>query len=429
MRAGLVHALVLACMATLGSACHRADPPARDEPAPISEAANTSAPGADQTIQEPTLAANGFRPLTEDQRATAQAALRAQLDAGHAAVQANDHATGIARLQQAAAINPIHAETLAELGAAYVSANELEAAAQMFDKALHHAKDPQTRAVILDQLGRVAEARGDVSLATEHYTHSLGLQHSDALAARLASLTGGIEVISHSECSWIPRGPAPLHLCHAYVQTLEHEEHPPTCAYERTRPAAPGESSAATIYDLELDADAKVAVFSYLDHDRSIEIFVLNAVLAGIWSTTELTWVDHGEVTYADETLADLELRTEQLAPGGLPELVIEWTVHGHGEDLLDATEAVWSADRLGVLMLHRGTPRWLIGLTRASTYSYGEIGGEDPEPRVRSIELEWLTKTGEIELRAGEHEPSAPIGRFALGGHPQLCPAENERL
>ncbi|KIG18852.1 INTEGRAL MEMBRANE PROTEIN (Rhomboid family) [Enhygromyxa salina] len=426
MRASLGSACVVS-LAILAAACGGSEPPPHERAAAATRAdANPpTTPTANAPAAPRSPATNRFTPPTAKQLERSKLALQGHLDAGRAAIAAQDPPTGIAQLQAAAAINPTQPTISRELGWAQLEAGQLDQAQATLDRALHHATDLHTRAAIEFELGRVAEARADIPVATEHYTKSLELRPNELVAARLTTLTGGTEVISHSECGWIDHGPAPAHLCPAYLRTLAPGDPPPTCAYEHS---AAGESGPVTVYDLELDGASKVAVFSYLEHGAggSREIFVLNAVLDQRWYTSELTWVDHPEVGYADENLADLQLRTEQLAPGGLPELVIEWSVQGHAIDPGANIETTWSVDRLGVLMLQSGTPRWLIGLTRAAKTRSATIAGDGPpELRTRSVELEWLTKTGQVELRAGDHEPSAPIGTFALGAAPQLCPAE----
>ncbi|WP_146158017.1 hypothetical protein [Enhygromyxa salina] len=439
MRASTVRAAVVVSLTTCaasGAGCGGSTVPEREQAAPAdraaavseSQALDSSAPAPSPVAEA--LAPNSFEPLSDDQLARAHAAVETHLNAGRAAIEAIDLATGIGQLQAAAAISPTDATILRALGWAHFDAHQLAEAEHVLDRALHHARDPDTRAAVLYELGRVAEARADVPVASERYTDSLAIRPDESVAARLVALTGGTEVISHTACGWTRHGPAPAQLCPAYLRTREPGRAASACAYETTRAVAgprARESGAATVDDLELDGGVEISVFSYLEPGLggAREIFVLNAVLDGVWYSGELTWVDHPGASYADEALAKLQLRTEQLAPGGLPELVIEWSVQGRAIDPGAEVELSWSVDRLGVLMLQSGSPRWLIGLNRASTASIATIGGEAADLSSTGLEIEWLPKTGEVELRAATNQSSAPARRYALGAAPQLCPAE----
>ena len=68
---------------------------------------------------------------------------------------------------------------------------------------------------------------------------------------------------------------------------------------------------------------------------------------------------------------------------------------------------------------------RWLLGLRTRSTHARGPIGGELGKPSETSVALEYDTKTGQLEVVRTPMDPSARVGKFALGTYPLLCPYE----
>ena len=374
----------------------------------------------------PKFAPNSFA-ADRTELTDASAELQTKLEAGRAALAAEDLQRALAELGAAAVLDPVNPELLTQLGATALRAGRLPEARHHLSRALRHAETPTQRGELLALLGRVAEARGDRMRASELYVHSLALAPNELIRHQLAALTGGAEVISNSACGWREQGPAPARLCPAYLETLgpvEAGEAARRCALE------PSEDGASTPGTLELDAETKLATFSYHDPTRAIEVIVLNALIGESWYSHELSWLDHPEARYADENLGALELRAEQLAPGGPLEVVVEWSIEGRAVELgaAELTQRDHELDYLAVLMLHRGKPDWLIGLSTSRTLRSGAFASPTIEQQRESVSLEWLTKTGEVEIGEGEDPPSAPTGRHGLGAYSQLCAAELER-
>jgi tetratricopeptide (TPR) repeat protein len=327
-----------------------------------------------------------------------------------AARQSTDPAARITALARAVSLSPFDPQLLAELGRAHADAGRLSEAVLSFELALRHADDVQTRAEMLAALGTAVEAIGDRTRAAELYQFSVALQPSDRAAALLAALTGGVEVLSHQTCAWTRHGPPPNQLCPAYVQARGAS--PSTCAYAHPT--------------LELDADTKVAIFSHLDPSTAIEVFVVNAIIGGVWYSSPLTWVSHPEAAHADESLARLDLHLEQLAPDRKPQVVIEWQLERRSVNPVQNTLVTRMTSNLAVLSVSALDPRWWLGLRTASSHHEQPVGdSSEPTTVETSVALTWMPESGELELLRTKHPPSATLGKFALGTGPILCPGE----
>lgn len=385
------------------------------EPTPTRSNADSPAERADLP-SPPQPPANTFVAPNADELATLATAL-----AGHltAAREATDAAARSAALERAVQIVPFDANTLAERGRAEVDAGHLTDAVLSFELALRNADNVADtdnvahvtlRAALLVELGAAVEVMGNRTRAAELYQSSMALHPNELAAARLAALTGGVEVVSHDACAWTQHGPAPAELCPAYVQARGAP--PNTCAYVHPT--------------LELDADTKVAVFSHLDPGTAIEVFVVNAIIAGVWYSSPLTWVSHPEAAHADENVAQLDMRLEQLAPDRKPQVVLEWTLEQRSVDPAKDTLVTHTSTNLGVLSVSTPDPRWWLGLRTASSHSERLVSdSSEPKPTQTSVALTWMPKSGEFELLRTEHAPSATLGKFALGTYRVLCPSE----
>jgi hypothetical protein len=332
--------------------------------------------------------------------------------AGHlaAAREAKDPIVRSAALERAADIDPFDAATLAELGRAYIESDRLVEAARSFELAVRHADEGPLRAALLTELGAVLEGLGERSRAAELHQRSVALHPTELATARLAGLTGGVEVISHDTCVWTRHGAVPVDLCPAYVQARDAP--PSTCAYVHP--------------PLVLDADTKVAIFSHLDPSTAIEVYVVNAIIGGVWYSSPLTWVSHPEVEHADESVARLDMRLEQLAPDRKPQVVIEWELERRAVDLGNQEIETRTSTHLAVLAVSSADPRWWLGVRTGSSLSEQPMGeSAEPKRTQTSVSLSWMPKTGEFELLRTEHSPSATLGKFALGTYPLLCPSE----
>jgi hypothetical protein len=362
---------------------------------------DTTASSSNQQPSEgpPAPPANTFAPPDAAELDALAAAL-----AGHlgAAREAQDPAIRSAALERAVGIDPFDAVTLAELGRAYVETGRLLDAARTFELAVRDADEVPLRASLLLELGAVVEALGERSRAAELYQRSVAVHPTELATARLAALTGGVEVLSHDACAWTRHGAPPAELCPAYVQA--RDALPSTCVYVHP--------------PLVLDADTEVAVFSHLDPSTAIEVYVINAIIGGVWYSSPLTWVRHPEVEHADESVRRLDMRLEQLAPDRKPQVVIEWEIERRAIDPSSGMIESRTSTHLAVLALSSADPRWWLGLRTMSESS-------GPTPTQTSVSLTWSPDTGEFELLRTEHSPSATLGKFALGTYPLLCPSE----
>lgn len=398
----LTHAS-LACSLALVSACNRA-------PKGTSETGSSNSADTASEPQTPRPPANTFVSPSEDQLTALSNELANHLAAAR---EATDPTTQIAALERALAIHPFDAATLAELGKAQTSIGQVFEAAHAFELALRHADDTSQRAAMLLELGIVTESLGNSTRAAELYNASVSLDPTnEAAAARLTAITAGVEVLSHSNCGWTRHGPAAPELCPAYVQARDAS--PSTCVY--THPP------------LALDDGTRVELFSHRDPAAAIELYVINVIQDGLWYSAPLTWVSHPAAEHADENVAQLELRFEQLAPEPKPQVLIEWQLERRFVDPLSKQVETRTTSNLGVLSVGWDEPRWWLGLRTGSSRSVSTHGHEgEPTVTRTSVDVKWLTKTGDFELRT-EHSPSGTLGKsgkFALGAYELLCPAE----
>lgn len=109
---------------------------------------------------------------------------------GRKLARAKDWPGAAKAFERAVATAPDDVHALADLGWSAFQAGDLARAEQVNKRALAHAKDPKTRAPILYNIGRVAEARGDKDAAKKAYTESLALRDNAEVKSRLASLGG-----------------------------------------------------------------------------------------------------------------------------------------------------------------------------------------------------------------------------------------------
>lgn len=367
---------------------------------------DTAAKQPEPEPKSPQPPANTFVAPTADALATLETTLSGHLASAR---QTTDPLARIAALEQAVALDPFDAATLAELAHAYAGAGKIPEAAHSFELALRYSDDVPQRATFLLELGSLAELLGNPSRAAELYNSSVTLHATESAAARLAAVTGGVEVISHSSCMWTQHGPAPQELCPEWVKA--RDQSPSTCAYEH----AP----------LTIDADTRVELFSQLDPSTAVEVFVVNAILDGIWYSSLLTWVSHPAAEHADENVAALDMRFEEVAPGP-PEILFEWKIERRAVDPITKLVETRTTTNLGVLSMASLEPRWWLGLRTASSRSARQLGDDhDGTPTQTSVEVKWEPKLGNFELLRTEHSPSATLGKFPLGSYPLLCPSE----
>jgi len=423
--------------------------PADSKPAPA-EAGEAKPAPAEAGEAKPSPEPNAFKPPTREQAAESKRSLQAHLAAGRKAVKAKDYATGITELEAAVAITPFHGKSLGELGWAYFNAGKLDEAQDRLERALKYADNAGSRGAIFYNLGRVAEAKGDNTLAIELYTRSLAVRPNDTVSARLISLGGTppapdavlATAPTHSTCTFERKGAPPANLCWAKLIELGQDIHDPSadehfkCEYGHTVIDSAGGAVAAggeaTAYDLTLDGGkVQATVYSYLDYEMFEEIFILALVVDGVLYTAPLLSLSHPGVGYADENLNSLSLRAEDLIAGGRPEIVLEWAIQGHDMDPGIEEETLWSSEHLAVVSVD-GPPQWLAALTTMHESSFGPMGswaGEFIEPSPppteitrRAVNLSWAN--GELTV-AANGEASAPVGSFAIGEYPLRCANE----
>ena len=110
------------------------------------------------------------------------------LNEGRKLVKDGDLPGGIAKYEALLKIDPHYGPALGELGWAEFKAGELDDASAHTLRALAVATEDNKRGMLLYNLGRVAEARGDTEAAIGYYQTSLAYRANDTVAARLAAL-------------------------------------------------------------------------------------------------------------------------------------------------------------------------------------------------------------------------------------------------
>jgi tetratricopeptide (TPR) repeat protein len=363
---------------------------------------------------QPSLRPSAFVRPPADVRTQLHAQLIAHVQTGRAALASGDMQRAATALEQAAKLDPLAIQTLSELGTAYFELGRFADAERVRSTALHFAGPaPSERAALLFRLGNAVELGGDRQWASELYTRSLELAPAPEVSDALVGLTGGVEVVGHVHCGWTKHGEPQAQPCRSYLR-LNGWEATHRCAYD---PPA-GDA-------LELGDGRRVFVFSYLEPSGERELLVANVIAVGQWFSAPLAWIAHPSATHVDENLATLELRAEDLARGGMPEVVIEWEVEGRGLALEQQREHSWRVRDQAVLHAAGHEPRWLLGVRLHASQQTGPIDGPLAPAREASVALKIEPKTGELEVVRTEHEPSARLGEFALGSYPLLCPIE----
>lgn len=172
---------VPALLLPLLSACSKTEPPqAADAGAPVTSVA------APASASPKANARDAGATLTAQQRATV---LR-ELKEGRRLSRAKDWPGAIKAFERALAVSPDDARVLADLGWVAFQANDLARADSANKRALANAKEPQLRAPILYNVGRVAEAKGEKDVAKKAYTESLALRENAEVKKRLDGLGG-----------------------------------------------------------------------------------------------------------------------------------------------------------------------------------------------------------------------------------------------
>ena len=110
------------------------------------------------------------------------------LNEGRKLVKAGDFAGGIAKYEALLAIDPHYGPALGELGWAEFNAEKYDDAQAHTQRALAETDDANKRGMLLYNLGRIAEARGQSEAALGHYQASLAARPNDVVAKRLAEL-------------------------------------------------------------------------------------------------------------------------------------------------------------------------------------------------------------------------------------------------
>lgn len=187
-----------------------AKPDAGKPDAAIAEKPDTEKPDAgkpdaakpDAAVAEKRAAAKQKIAGVDDaELAKRKAEMLASLNEGRKLVKSGDVEGGIAKYEALLKIAPNYGPALGELGWAEFKAGKLDDAHAHSLRALAAASEPNKRGMLLYNLGKIAEARGQTQAAIDHYQASLAARPNDVVAKQLASLQ--------------PEGEAPMHMASA----------------------------------------------------------------------------------------------------------------------------------------------------------------------------------------------------------------------
>lgn len=181
--------LVSACEKTSEPAAATGEPAKTAESEPAKTVEPTPAEAKPDTKQEPERKIKTKpEPLTPEQASSLGKQYRNKLDQGRALTKAGKHGEGIELYREILAIEPSNPTVLAELGWAALQANQLDVAQGATSQALTYSRKPEQQGMILYNLGRIAEARGQTNDAIAHYRESLVRRSNKTVQARLDGL-------------------------------------------------------------------------------------------------------------------------------------------------------------------------------------------------------------------------------------------------
>ncbi|APR76544.1 Hypothetical protein A7982_01891 [Minicystis rosea] len=169
-------------------ACSKPAPPAEGETSTSAGAAIAPSAGATATAKA-TAATSASAPKAPPSRAERAKFLK-PLEEGRKSARAKDFKRALVLFDEALAVAPNDARVLAEVGWAALHTGELDRADKANKRGLALTKQPQLRAQILYNTGRVAEARKDVEAARKAYAESLALRDNAEVKKRLDAAGG-----------------------------------------------------------------------------------------------------------------------------------------------------------------------------------------------------------------------------------------------
>lgn len=162
--------------------------PADAKPADAKPPADAKQPDAVQPD------ANPRKTLSAERAKELRKTFRTKLDEGRAKTKAGQYQDGIALYNEALAVEPSNPAALAELGWAAFQAEQLDLAAGATTRALLYSRKSEQQGMILYNLGRIAEARGDQAAALAHYRDSLARRDNETVKKHLDALLAKAEL-------------------------------------------------------------------------------------------------------------------------------------------------------------------------------------------------------------------------------------------
>lgn len=149
------------------------------------------APRVEPTRPKPDVGAPA-PPAPDGQEASKKRAeYLAALNKGRTLTKDKRYDEAIEVFEEALDLDPDNVPLLGELGWAAFLAGDYPLCDRMTNRALLFARKDKTRGMLLYNLGRSAEAKGEVDTARAHYEHSLRLRKNNTVKARLAKLDAG----------------------------------------------------------------------------------------------------------------------------------------------------------------------------------------------------------------------------------------------
>jgi hypothetical protein len=287
------------------------------------------------------------------------------------------------------------------------------------------AQDNDVKGASLYNLGRIAEQAGQDEEAAQYYVQSLAIRDNATVEKRLADLASrGVEVerAPEPDCAFASHQAASLgELCAAIAAQFETGA---SCDQSNM------ESRIETGIDIQDRALTRAALFSfYVQEHYSDYVYIALRYYQGAWHASPLVGIYNPGAfgIYGDLEITSLE--SEQLIPGGSPEVVLRF-VKGHSDTDMGMDEGESSqTEVVAIFGVVGGKISHLMAVREKSEYQRDRLGLMDDEPGTATAEREAANATGEaalpIERKSGVRVSFVPAqGRVVIEASGDIAPS-----
>jgi hypothetical protein len=366
---------------------------------------------------------------------------RRHLGEGRKLARAKKYQEALAAFASAQAIDPTNARVLSEIGWAALQIGDLDRARRANLDAVRFAPDNDVKGASLYNLGRIAEQAGQNQEAARYYALSLEIRDNATVRKRLSDLAGkGVEIepAIEPECMFESHQAADVaSLCRAIA--AQHEGGGASCDESRMDGTI---SEEIDIQDRALTSAALFSLFVQEDHSDYVYIALR---YRGAWHVSPVAVIYNPGAFGIFESLEITSLESEQLIPGGSPEVVLRF-VKGHGDTDMGLDEEESSqidvvaifgvvAGKVGHLMAVRESYEYMrdrmglmddaeLGAATAEGEAADETGDTKlPIERKSGVDVRFEPARGKVVIEARKDiDPSHQPGVYALQSFPVRC-------